>query len=361
MFLAVKDLKYNKTRYSLIIAMLILLTFMVLFLSGLANGLSLATSATIKNAQADYYVLSDDVDSILTRSKVTEEQLKEVTNETSSEITPINLMRMNIEKKDNDKKIDITYMAVDKSNFMMPKVLDGDNVLDYKNTILLNNSFLDEGISIGDTIVDSTSGIEMKVVGFVKDEMFAHSAVGVISGETFESIRTEIDKNYKTSYNAIAIKGDDISNINVEGLEVISKGDIIKNIPGYSQEQMSINMILWVLLIVSAFILGVFFYIITIQKLMEFGVMKALGMEMRDLASMVISQVLILSGGSMIIGNILAFGISKLLPNSMPFSLQGNSALIISITFIVISILVSLVSLIKIAKVDPLMTIGGRE
>lgn len=361
MFLAIKDLKYNKTRYSLIISMLILLIFMVLFLSGLANGLSLATTSTIKNAQADYYVLSNDVDSVITRSKVTEEQLKEVENKTSSEVEPINLMRMSIQKKDNYNKIDIMYMAIDKSSFMMPEVLEGDNILDDENTILLNNSFLDEGISIGDTVVDSTSGIEMKVVGFVKDEMLAHSSIGVISTKTFETIRTEIDKNYKISYNAIAIKGEDIDNIKIEGLEVIDKDNIIKNIPGYSQEQMSINMILWVLLVISAFILGIFFYIITIQKLMEFGVMKALGMEMKDLALMVISQVLILSGGSMIIGNCLAFTISKLLPNSMPFSLQVNSALIISITFILISILVSLVSLIKIAKVDPLMTIGGRE
>lgn len=361
MFLAMKDLKYNKARYSLIISMLILLTFMVLFLSGLANGLSLATSATIKNAQADYYVLSDDVDSVITRSKVTEDQFKKALDMTSGEVTPINLMRMNIQKKDNDKKIDITYMAIDKNSFMMPEIFDGNEISDSENTILLNNSFLDEGISIGDKIIDSASGIEMKVVGFVKDQMFGHSAVGVISINTFENIRTEIDKNYKTSYNALAIKGDDIENINIENLQLISKDEVIKNIPGYSQEQMSVNMILWVLLIVSAFILGVFFYIITIQKLMEFGVMKALGMRMKELSSMVISQVLILSGGSMIVGNILAFAISKLLPNSMPFSLQGNSALIISIIFIVISILVSLVSLIKISKVDPLMTIGGRE
>ena len=82
---------------------------------------------------------------------------------------------------------------------------------------------------------------------------------------------------------------------------------------------------------------------------------------MKTLATMIISQVLILAGGSMIIGNILTFAISGFLPSSMPFSLQVESAGIISIAFLIISILVSLVSLRKVAKVDPLMTIGGQQ
>ncbi len=361
MFLAMKDLKYNKSRYFLVVSMLILLTFMVLFLSGLANGLSLATSASIKNAQANHYIVSDDADSIITRSVLTEKQFQEVNDMTSSEVTPINLMRMNMYKKDSPEKIDVTYLAVDKDSFMMPSIIDGSEISDEENTILLNESFLEEEISIGDTIVDSTSGIEMKVSGFVKDEMYGHSAVGIISLNTFEDIRIKINENYETVYNAIAIKGEDIDNIEIANTEILSKDNIIKNIPGHAQEQMSINMILWVLVIVSAVILGVFFYIITTQKLTEFGVMKALGIEMKTLAAMIISQVLILAGGSMIVGNILTFAISSFLPSSMPFLLQVESAVIISIVFLIISILVSLVSLRKVAKVDPLMTIGGHE
>ncbi|WP_455718616.1 FtsX-like permease family protein [Anaerosporobacter sp.] len=361
MFLAIKDLKYNKSRYALIVSMLILLTFMVLFLSGLANGLSLATSATIKNAQADYYIVSDDADSLITRSTLTEEQYQEVKDMTSSEVTPINLMRMNMNKKDTQKKLDVTYLAVDKDSFMMPTIMDGSEISDEENTVLLNKSFLDEDISIGDTVIDSTSGIEMKVTGFVKDEMYGHSAVGIISSNTLNNIRSKINKNNETTYNAIAIKGKDIENIELANSVVLSKDAIIEKIPGHAEEQMTINMILWVLVITSAAILGVFFYIITIQKLMEFGVMKALGLGMKTLSTMIITQVLILAGGSMIVGNILTFAMSSVLPNSMPFSLLISNAVIISIVFVIISILVRLISLRKVAKIDPLMTIGGQE
>lgn len=361
MFLAIKDLKYNKARYSLIVSMLILLTFMVLFLSGLANGLSLATSASIKNARANHYIISDDADSIITRSTVTKEQFQEVKGMTSSEVTPINLMRMSMYEKDKQEKLDVTYLAVDAESFMMPPIIDGSELSGDENSILLNRSFLEEEISIGDTVVDSASGIEMKVTGFVKDQMYGHSAVGIISLNTLKDIRTKINKNDEVKYNAIAIKGQDVDNIELTNAEVISKDDVINNIPGHSQEQMSINMILWVLVIVSAAILGVFFYIITTQKLTEFGVMKALGMEMKTLSATIITQVLILAGGSMLVGNVLTFAISSILPSSMPFSLQWGPAGIISLAFVIISIVVSLVSLRKVAKIDPLMAIGGHE
>lgn len=112
---------------------------------------------------------------------------------------------------------------------------------------------------------------------------------------------------------------------------------------------------------VSAAILGVFFYVITIQKLHQFGVLKALGADMNMLSEMIIFQVLLLAGGSMIVGNILTFAMASMLPNSMPFSLNVSSAITISLVFIVISILCSLISLLKVAKVDPLITIGGVE
>jgi putative ABC transport system permease protein len=54
-------------------------------------------------------------------------------------------------------------------------------------------------------------------------------------------------------------------------------------------------MILWVLVVISAAILGVFFYVITIQKEKQFGVLKAIGMEMKELTNFIVSQVIMLA------------------------------------------------------------------
>ena len=99
----------------------------------------------------------------------------------------------------------------------------------------------------------------------------------------------------------------------------------------------------------------------SVQKLQQCGVLKALGAEMKMLSGRIIFQVLLLAGGSMIVGNILTFAMAGMLPNSMPFSLKGPSAIMISLAFVVISVFCSLISLLKVAKVDPLITIGGNE
>jgi len=52
---------------------------------------------------------------------------------------------------------------------------------------------------------------------------------------------------------------------------------------------------------------------------------------------------------------------ASMLPNSMPFFLKTPMVITISIVFILISLFTSLVSVRKVAKVDPMVIIGGNE
>ena len=153
---------------------------------------------------------------------------------------------------------------------------------------------------------------------------------------TYTAIHKAINPSYEASYDSFAIQGSDITGINLDKTTITDKATIIKNIPGYSAEQGTIKMILWVLVIVSAAILGVYFYVITIQKQKQFGVMKAIGMGMGQLTGMIVSEVLILALMGMVLGNGLAFGMSAMLPKSMPFYLQESQAVTISAVFVLI-------------------------
>ena len=65
MKLAWKELKHSKTKYLLIESIIILMMFMVIFLSGLANGLARAVSASIEKEDAKYYVISNDSQNLI--------------------------------------------------------------------------------------------------------------------------------------------------------------------------------------------------------------------------------------------------------------------------------------------------------
>ena len=357
MFLALKELKHNKARFGLIIGILTLIIFLVLFLSGIAKGLSAATGSLIENSKANYYILDDSADKLITRSVIENDELKELNNlngliDLNENTTPINLHTSNFTMDSLDKKINLVYLAIDPSTFLMPEVIEG-NTLNNNREIVLNNSFKEDGIEIGDKIKDTSSNLELTVVGFTKNQMYAHISVGVISLDTYKEIMTSATgtENLDLLTNLV--------NDNLDKKVLLTKSDIISNVPGHSQEQATILMMLVFLLIISSFIVGVFFYITTMQKLPEFGVLKALGAKMSTLATSLTSQVFMLSVISMLIGNILTFSLASVLPASMPFVLSYKDGALVSLLFIAIALLSSLFSIRKIRKVDAISAIGG--
>lgn len=373
MFLALKELKHNKARFGLIIGILTLIIFLVLFLSGIAKGLSAATGSLIENSKANYYILDDSANKLITRSVIENDELKELNNlngliDLNENTTPINLHTSNFTMYSLDKKINLVYLAIDPSTFLMPEVIEG-NTLNNNREIVLNNSFKEDGIEIGDKIKDTSSNLELTVVGFTKNQMYAHISVGVISLDTYKKIMTSATGRDYNNFQALAINMDkssenldlltNIVNDNLDKKVLLTKSDIISNVPGHSQEQATILMMLVFLLIISSFIVGVFFYITTMQKLPEFGVLKALGAKMSTLATSLTSQVFMLSVISMLIGNILTFSLASVLPASMPFVLSYKDGALVSLLFIAIALLSSLFSIRKIRKVDAISAIGG--
>lgn len=361
MKLAWKEIRYNWKKYLFIEILLVLMIFMVMFLSGLANGLARAVSSGIENMDASYFVVSSDAEKLITVSNLSSKAADQVKSAASGKTAALDIQRMNLNKKGEAEKLDVTYFAVNPDEFLNPAVIKGDKLTGEAHTIVLDEAFEEDGIKTGDVLVDSASGLELTVTGFTKDAMYGHTPVGFISTDTYIDIRTSLNPGFQAGYHAIALQRDALAGKTIDKAEVVSKGDIISHIPGYQAEQTTINMILWVLVFISAAILGVFFYILTIQKHKQFGVMKAIGMRMREIAGMQFSQVLLLACFGLVCGNLLAFGMAGILPKSMPFYLNQMNALIISLAFATISLLCSLLSVGKIAQSDPVKIIGGNE
>ena len=140
-----------------------------------------------------------------------------------------------------------------------------------------------------------------------------------------------------------------------------AKKEIIKNIPSYTAENMTITMIVWVLVIISAVIIGIFNYIMTLQKRRQFGVMKAIGLSGGELAGMLICEVCIVSVFAGIVSLGLTFGMAAAMPEKMPFYLEVSNAVTVTAAFVVISVLSSLLSVINISRIDPIIAIGGGD
>lgn len=78
MFLAMKEMKYAKLRYGLIISIMFLIAYVVFMLSGLASGLAEEFKKAIDDWGAQEIVLSEDANQVFAASQLTRGDLDQV-------------------------------------------------------------------------------------------------------------------------------------------------------------------------------------------------------------------------------------------------------------------------------------------
>lgn len=99
----------------------------------------------------------------------------------------------------------------------------------------------------------------------------------------------------------------------------------------------------------------------TLQKTAQFGILKALGVKTKRLAGSIIGQVVVISLIAIIISVLVTFLLPLILPDAMPFRLDTVTIISYSVLFFVVAIIGSLLSLYRIAKIDPLDAIRGGD
>ena len=363
MRIAWNEITYQPKKFVLIEFLIATLMFMVVFLSGLTNGLAASVSAQIENYGPLTYILSTDSEGVIPYSSVTDNDIEALEALGSSDYAGLVIQRATISRVNDSNTLDITYFATDHNTngTLEPAVIDSDvSASDLKvNEIILDRAFEDEGIRAGDAVIDKISKQELTVVAFAKNANYGYSDIGFVSAQTYSAMRRSTDPNYQwqaqtlTTSNKIA--ADDLPS----HLMVADRQQVIDKIPGYKAQNLTLKMITWVLLVASSSILGVFFYILTLQKLRQFGVLKAIGMPMRTITYIQISQLTIISIIGVVIGLGLAAAMAPFLPSTVPSIMTLADSVTVAISFVVTSILCGALSLLKIKKVDPIEVIGG--
>ena len=362
MKIAWNEIKYQPKKFILIEVLIVIMMFMVIFLSGLSNGLGRIITAQIENFGEVHYILSKDSQGVIPFSNLTNQNVTEIEALKLEDSFGLVIQRSSLSKEDEDNNQDVTFFAIDQLNLVSSKVETMDYSLEKlgNQEVILDESYKEKGIAVGNTIQDKTSKENLTVVAFAKNAKYGHSSIAFVTTETYEAMRKKIDLNYTWKPQTIVtnqtINSEDLSS----QLVVYNSKELIKKIPGYTATNLTLTMITWVLLVASSAVLGVFFYILTLQKLQQFGVLKANGMSMKQITMIQLSQISILSIIGVSIGLGCALGLVFVLPSSMPFymTLQGNVT--IAFSFIMISILCGTLSILKIKQVDPIEVIGGK-
>ncbi len=355
MFLAWNEIKKNKLRFILIMGVLMLVAYLVFFLSGLATGLANLNRESIDKWNATGIILTEDSDKSLSQSSMTLDALDAVNADEMAVIGQISAIANNGENKKN-----ISLFGINKEEFIMPNVIEG-KPFSYENEVIADDSLKDEGFALGDEISLSSSEVKLTIVGFTDNAKFNAAPVLYADLSTFYNVKfgSAADLN-KDQINGIVLKTNDLQQVNQDKeLEVIEIEEFISNLPGYTEQKLTLNFMIYFLFIISAVIVSIFLYVLTVQKISMFGVMKAQGISNVYLSQSVIAQTFILSAIGIIIGFLLTVITGSFLPSSVPVSFDYGTMITYGVILILVAILGAVFSVLTIVKVDPLKAIGG--
>jgi putative ABC transport system permease protein len=367
MFLSPREMRHSRLRTIMIVAIIALIAWLVFLLSGLANGLSNDNGATLRRMDAEGVALQEDVRFYMHRSILPMEIGDEIRAiDGVDDVTPIGHLTVTVLSEDERERIDATILGVDPEGFVVAEPSSGVSLANAPaGGNLVDSSFSRQGISIGDTITVTPSGEEMTVAGFVDGEKYNHLPVIYMPLGDWQALKYRTDAEtggIADPVSGFVVRGDDgvIGRINeqVVGVEAGSRQDAIEALPGYSAEMGTVRMILIILFLIASLVIAAFFYIITLQKTSQFGILKALGAQTRTLAVDLVGQVALLTVIGAVIGATLANIIAALIPATVPFYLDNSLVLGYSLVLVAVAIIGALFSAMRIAKVDPLLAIG---
>ena len=356
MFLALNEIMHSKLRYALVAGVMFLIAYLVFFLTGLAYGLAQDNRTAVDKWEADSIVLSKDANSNLGMSMITKKIAEEVEG---GKVAYLAQTPGVVTSKDSTEegKINVSFFSIDKNQFIMPNLVEGkafDNDDEAVGDISLKEEY---GLAIGDTVKLSGSDKTFKLTGFTDHAKFNVSPVLYTTINAYQEIRFEKeDTSENARINAIVVRGK-ISNL-PEDLEQIKISKFINELPGYNAQVLTFGFMIGFLIVIAAIVIGIFIYVLTMQKINIFGVMKAQGITGGFIARSVVAQTFILSFVGILLGLLGTVGTSLVLPDAVPFQSNWLFFGVISLLMLVVAVLGALFSVRTIVKIDPLKAIG---
>ena len=139
--------------------------------------------------------------------------------------------------------LDITYFATDhnENGTLEPTVIDSDVSASglNDNEIILDRAFEDEGIRVGDQVVDKISEQALTVVAFANNANYGYSDIGFVSSPTYAAMRTKTDPTYQWRAQTIATSNQiPVADLPTH-LMVADRQQVIDKIPGYKAQNLT--------------------------------------------------------------------------------------------------------------------------
>ncbi|HEM6115629.1 ABC transporter permease [Streptococcus pluranimalium] len=355
MFLALNEIKHAKLRYGLILGLLFLIAYLMFFLTGLAFGLMQDNRSAVDKWQADTILLNKESNELLSASTISKEDADKVK---ADNLAPLSQMASSAWTKNDstdDEKEKVSLFGIEKTSFLAPNITQGRLFKNDKEVVIDQSLAQENDFKIGQTLQLASTDKTLKIVGYTDNAMFSVAPVLYMNQKAFNQVKYGEDSS-KSPINALVVKGK--ATDYPKDLKSLKIADFIKKLPGYNAQNLTFGFMIGFLIIIASVVIGIFMYVLTIQKAPIFGVMKVQGISSSYIGGAVMSQTFLLSLIGTSLGLLGTWLSSLALPAAVPFQSNWTLYGAIGLALIIFALLGTLFSVRSVSKIDPLVAIS---
>ena len=367
MFLALREIRHEPLRFALIVSVIALVAYLAFFLASLAVGLAHLYRAGIDGWGAGSIVVTDASNEAIPASRLNEEQVaaaRELAGRratTASTLISVPAVAQAPDAPDGVLRDNVFVFGLDLDGGLVPAVTGGRAISDPDREVLVDESLGEEGLDAGDTIRLLGSDHDWTIVGFTRDTTFQAAPVVTLDAD---ALRRHAPAGPPPAASAVvygadlSADADALGRARAAGLSIVTSEQIIRSLPGYWAQILTFSLMIGALVLIASTVLGIFVYVLTLQKRAVIGILKARGVPTGYLAGSGCAQTLVLSGAGIAIGSLLTLGTSLVLPAAVPFRSSGPLYALIAIAFIAVSVAGGLISVRTVARIDPVEAVS---
>lgn len=293
-------------------------SFSRFFLTRLAYGLAQDNRVAVDKWDADYIILDKNADQKLNLSRFSPDVLDDVDADQKAAITQMQAI-LTIDGDEEDTQ-SITLFGIDYNSFLEPNLVEGEYPRSEYEVVADISLQEERGFQVGDTFDISISDKPITISGFTNNARYSVGPVIYMPLDDYHLLIKEND-NQSDTINAVVVRGE-VSHV-PDKLEAVAINDFILSLPGYSAQNLTFGFMIGFLVLITAVVIGIFIYVLTMQKAAIFGVMKAQGISSAYIARSVIAQTAILAATGILLALVATLLGSMLLPDAVPF--QNNA------------------------------------
>lgn len=363
MFVGWRDLRFAKGRFALISGVVMLMTLLVGFLSGLTGGLAAQNISGLLSLGADHIVFGSQTvaNPLFSTSALNQDAVSRWSSAAGStaKVSPMGITQLRAESGDT-KSGTSTAVAVFGQNSVLPgssvQVPSSDS-----QVILSSGAAKALGVKVGDTITLVRSPFTVEAIE--GDLWYSHSPVVSTTLSTWQHLQQTLGGASDTEATILVVAGSgDFSKADAAA-DTVNKALLpsLMSLDSFRSEAGSLLMIIGMLFAITALVIGAFFTVWTLQRKADIAILRAMGAPSRALRRDALGQALIVLALGVGVGLLLVIGLGLLASGALPFLFSPLTTVVPALLMVLLGMLGALFAVRSITHTDPLEALGANR